>query len=121
MSDHLDRLSLHDIRCLCHIGVTAEERRDRQTLSVDIDLYADLASAARTGALDETIDYQEVCDAVRECLGSESFHLIEAAASILLDLVMERFPVRRAIVRIRKFVLPGVADVEVEMERRSDG
>ncbi len=120
MSDRLDRLSLHDIRCLCHIGVTAEERSDRQTLAVDLDLYADLAAAARTGALDQTIDYHEVCDAVRERLDSESFHLIEAAASILLDLVMERFPVRRAVVRIRKFVRPGVAYFEVEMERRSD-
>ena len=121
MSDRLDRLSLHDIRCLCHIGVTEGERRSRQTLAVDLDLYADLAVAARTSVLSETIDYQEVCDAVRERLGSESFHLIEAAASSLLDLVMERFPVRRAVVRIRKFVLPGVADVEVEMERRGDG
>ena len=120
MSGSEARLSLHDVRCLCHIGVTDEERRNRQTLALDLDLYADLDVSARTGDLGTTIDYREVCDAIRAKLESGRFHLIEAAAKSVLDLVMERFPSSRAVVRIRKFVLPGVGDVEVQMERRRD-
>ncbi len=120
MRERPDRLSLHDVRCLCHIGVTEEERRDRQTLAVDLDLYADLERAARTGDLSATVDYRSVCEAIRERLQSGSFRLIEAAAKSVLDVVMERFPVSRAVVRVRKFVLPGVGDVEVRMERQRD-
>lgn len=116
-----DRLALHDIACMAHIGVTEEERRERQRLAVDLELYADLEEAGRGGDLKRTIDYREVCEVVRGRFESARFHLVEAAARSILDLVLERFPVQRAVVRIRKFVLPGVADVEVQMERRRGG
>ena len=115
-----DRLALRDILCMCHIGVTEEERRERQRLEVDLEIYADLEAAARTGKLKETIDYREVCEAVRGMLESGTFRLIEAAAAGILDLVLERFPVRRAVVRVCKFVLPKVGHVEVQMERGRD-
>ncbi len=45
------------------------------------------------------------------------FNLVEAAARGVLDLVFTRFPVQRATVRVRKFVLPDVSHVEIQMER----
>lgn len=51
-------------------------------------------------------------------LESGSFHLVEAAARGVLDLVLARFPVDRAVVRVRKFVLPDVSHVEIQMEHR---
>jgi dihydroneopterin aldolase len=113
-----DRLGLHDIACMVRIGVTEEERREPQRLAVDLELYADLEAAGRSGDLARTIDYRGVCEAVRGRLESGVFHLVEAAARAILDVVLERFPAARAVVRVRKFVLPGVADVEVQMERR---
>lgn len=112
-----DRLALHDIQCQCHIGVTEEERRERQRLAVDLELYADLGEAGRSGDLKKAIDYREVCEAVRGLLESGTFRLIEAAAAQVLDLVLQRFPAGRAVVRVRKFVLPRVGHVEVQMER----
>ena len=113
----LDRLLLRGILCMCHIGVTEEERRDRQRIEADLELHADLDEAGRTGDLAKAIDYREVSDAVRGLLESGSFHLLEAAAVRTLDAVLERFPVSRAVVRLRKFVLPNVAHVEIQMER----
>ncbi len=113
-----DRLALADVRCMCHIGVTDEERRERQRLSVDVELYADLEEAGRSGDLARTIDYRQVCEAVRGLLESGRFHLVEAAASGVLQLLLARFPIRRAVVRVRKFVLPDVGHVEIQMERR---
>jgi dihydroneopterin aldolase len=112
-----DRLAIHDVRCRCHIGVTEEERRERQEIAVDLELYADLREAGRTGDLARTIDYRAVCETVRGNLESGTFRLVEAAASQVLDVVLERFPVSRAVVRVRKFVLPRVGHVEVQMER----
>ena len=114
---HEDRLALHDILCMCRIGVTDEERRERQKLAVDLELYTDLEDAGRSGDLRRAIDYRDVCDSVRGLLEEGTFHLVEAAARGVLDLVLAKFPVRRALVRVRKFVLPNVGDVEVQMER----
>jgi dihydroneopterin aldolase len=113
----LDRLALRDILCMCHIGVTEEERRERQRLEIDLELYADLEEAGRGGDLRRTIDYRDVCESVRGHLEGGAFHLVEAAARSVLDLVLAKFPVRRAVVRVRKFVLPRVGHVEVQMER----
>jgi len=114
---HEDRLALSDILCMCRIGVTEEERRERQRLAVDLELYADLEDAGRSGDLRRAVDYRDVCESVRRLLEEGSFHLVEAAARGVLDLVLDRFPVRRAVVRVRKFVLPRVGHVEVQMER----
>ena len=118
MTRRADRLALTGILCRCHIGVTEEERRERQKIEVDLELFADLEEAGRTGDLKCTIDYRDVCEAVRGMLEGGSFHLVEAAARGVLDLVLARFPVDRAIVRVRKFVLPEVGHVEIQMEHR---
>ena len=113
-----DRLALSDMLCMCHIGVTEDERRERQRLEVDLELYADLEEAGRSGDLSRTIDYRDVCESVRGHLESGTFHLVEAAARGVLDLVLSRYPVSRVVVRVRKFVLARVGHVEVQMERR---
>ena len=114
-----DRLSVAALRCRCHIGVTGEERRERQKIEIDLDLYTDLEEAGRTADLARTIDYRDLCDRVRGRLEEGTWHLVEAAAIAVLDLVFEHWrQVGRAVVRVRKYVLPEVAHVEVEMERK---
>ena len=61
----LDRLALRAILCMCHIGVTEDERRERQRIEVDVELYADLEEAGTSGDLRRTIDYRDVCESVR--------------------------------------------------------
>jgi dihydroneopterin aldolase len=117
--DRLDRLTLHAMTFQVRIGVTEEERRSPQRLEVDLDLFAELGQAGRIADLGLTIDYREVADKVRALLEGRTFNLVEVVAVAILDLVFERFrPARRAAVRVRKYILPNVAHVEVAMERR---
>lgn len=118
MSSPPERLTLTGLVCACRIGVTEEERSRPQRLEVDLDLYAVLHPAGRSGDLTQTIDYRQVSDGVRGLLEAKPYSLIEAAAVAVLDHLFERFPsLLRARVRVRKFVLPKVAHVEIEMER----
>jgi 7,8-dihydroneopterin aldolase/epimerase/oxygenase len=113
-----DRLTVRALRLMAHIGVTEEERRERQRLEVDVDLYADLEAAGKSGDLGRTIDYRQVADGVRTLVEGRPWHLVEAATRATLDLVFERFPqIGGAVVRVRKYVLPGTDYVEIEMER----
>jgi 7,8-dihydroneopterin aldolase/epimerase/oxygenase len=115
----VDRLSLRAIRCQCHIGVTEEERRTRQRIEVDLDLWADLEEAGRTADLGRTIDYRVVADTVRALCEGRPYHLVEALAAAILDEVLARFArVSRADVRVRKYVLPEVDHIEIAMERK---
>ena len=104
---------------MCRIGVTEAERRDPQRLEVDLDLYADLEEAGRTGDLAHTIDYTEVSQVVRGLLEARPFSLIEVAGAAILGEVFARFNPRRAVVRVRKYVLPRVKHIEVRLERES--
>ena len=114
-----DRLTVHALRVMAHIGVTEDERRERQRLEVDVDLYADLEAAGQSGDLGRTIDYRQVADGVRGLLEGHPWHLVEAATRASIDLLLERFPqADRAVVRVRKYVLLDTAHVEIEMERR---
>lgn len=115
-----DRLLLRNILCHCRIGVTDAERGGLQKIEVDLELYADLAEAGKTGELRRTIDYREVCQTVRDLLETSPFSLIETAATRILDRVLEQFPTQRAVVRVRKFILPEVGYVEIQMERAMD-
>ena len=113
-----DRLSVHALTVMAHIGVTEEERSERQRLEVDVDLFADLEAAGTSGDLGFTIDYRQVSDGLRELLEERPWHLVEAAARASIEHLLERFrQVDRAVVRVRKFVLPNTAHVEIEMER----
>jgi 7,8-dihydroneopterin aldolase/epimerase/oxygenase len=117
--DAPDRLTLASLRLMAHIGVTEEERRERQRLELDLELYADLDQAGRSGDLHHTIDYRQAADAVRALLEGRPWHLVEAAALATLGDLLERFPqAGRAVVRVRKYVLPETSYVEVQMERR---
>lgn len=114
-----DRLTVHALRVMAHIGVTEEERRERQRLEVDVDLFADLEAAGTSGDLARTIDYRQVADGLRGLLEDRPWHLVEAAVRASIDLLLERFPqADRAVVRVRKYVLKDTAHVEIEMERR---
>ena len=114
-----DRLLLAGLRLQAHIGVTEEERRERQRLELDLELYADLEAAGRSGDLRQTVDYRLAAEAVRALVEGRPWLLVEAAAHAAASVLLERFPqVGRAVVRVRKYVLPDTAYVEVQMERR---
>ena len=93
---HLDGLSLP-----ASIGIYAHEKAAPQPVDIDLRLAIDgtLAAAATTSA---TVDYDEVVDAIAALLASRHFNLLEHLSQAVLDLLGERFPVRRARVTIAK-------------------
>jgi dihydroneopterin aldolase len=103
-------------------GVLAEEREYGQRFLVDV--WLDLAdpTAGRTDSIDDALDYRLVVAAVCEVSDGRAYRLLEAFAAALLDVLLERFPVSKARVRVRK---PDVvlavpvehAAVEVEWSR----
>jgi dihydroneopterin aldolase len=83
VSASLDVLSIRDLEVRCIVGVYPKERDIPQPLIVDVDLWLDTRSAARSESLAATVDYGRVAGELRFLLESCRFRLVETAAEAL--------------------------------------
>ena len=81
-------------------GVNEDERRDGQRFLYDVEL--DVGEAGSSDRIEDAVDYREVAACVREVSERRSFHLLEAHAVAVADALLDRFPVARVRVRVRK-------------------
>jgi dihydroneopterin aldolase len=82
-------------------GALAEEKQEGQRFIFDIEVAAHDAGV-RSDKLQDTVDYTEVVECVRTISEGRNFNLIEALAASVADSLLERFPISRARVRVRK-------------------
>ncbi len=82
-------------------GATDREKDHGQPFVFDVQLVAHDAGV-RSDQLADTVDYTKVVACVREVSDSRRFNLIEALAAAVADMLIERFDVSRARVRVRK-------------------
>jgi 7,8-dihydroneopterin aldolase/epimerase/oxygenase len=91
-------------------GVEPLERERGQRFLFDV--WIDVDDSALSDRIEDTVDYREVAAAVCEVSDGQTYTLLEALAAAVADALLERFPVERARVRVRK---PGVElDVPVD-------
>jgi dihydroneopterin aldolase len=81
-------------------GVEARERERGQRFLFDV--WVDVDESALSDRIEDTVDYRAVADAVREVSDGRAYALIEALAAAVADELLERFPIDRARVRVRK-------------------
>jgi dihydroneopterin aldolase len=102
-------LELQGLEVFGRHGVLEEEHRDGQTFLYDVRL--ELADAPPSDRVEDTVDYRDIADCVREVSDGHQFHLLEALAAAVADAILERFAVERVRVRVRK---PSPAGVPAE-------
>ena len=125
--DTPDRLSLIGMRFEGRHGVLPEEKVTPQPFEVDVVLHADLAAAAESDALADTIDYSALFDRVRATVEGPSVDLIEALAGRIAREVLDATAsgsVSAVEVRVRKPEAPidgAFETVEAAIVRRRAG
>jgi 7,8-dihydroneopterin aldolase/epimerase/oxygenase len=80
-------------------GVDDWERETEQPFLYDLELEFPEPAADR---IEKTVDYREVVELVRTVSQSRQFQLLESMAAAIADALLERFPLERARVRVRK-------------------
>jgi dihydroneopterin aldolase len=88
MPDDHDLLCVNDLEVHCVIGVYPEERTRPQPLRLDLALAVDVADAARSGALERTIDYARLVGQVRFVLEHGAFRLLETAGEAVAAVIL---------------------------------
>ncbi len=116
-----DRITLSGLRARGHHGVYDFERERGQDFVIDAVLEVDLAPAARSDDVADTIHYGELAERLVEVVGGEPVNLIETLAARLAEVCLADPRVRAATVTVHKPQAPiphEFADVAVTITRR---
>ena len=95
-------IELHGIELHGYHGVLEHERQEGQRFLVDLELDLADATAAETDRIEDAVDYRDVVATVVELSDARAYHLLEAFATAIADTLVQRFPLSRARVRVRK-------------------
>jgi dihydroneopterin aldolase len=115
-----DLISLRGLRARGRHGVYPDERRTGQEFVVDVVLEIDLAPAARSDQVTDTVHYGELAGALVAVVAGEPVNLIETLATRLLDVCLADPRVGAATVTVHKPHAPiphEFADVAVTLRR----
>ena len=114
----MDIIFLSELRIDTVIGIWEWERKIRQTVVIDLEMSADIAKAAATDQVEDTLNYKQVAKRLQQFVGDSSFQLVETLAERIAGIVREEFDVAWVRVRVNKpGAIRGSRDVGVIIER----
>jgi dihydroneopterin aldolase len=87
-------------------GVLPEEQSRPQPFEVDVELEVDLTAAGESDALEDTVDYSAVAEAVSRVVKSERYALLERLATRIGEVCKNDARVTEATVTVRKLHPP---------------
>ena len=93
------KIELAGLELYGYHGVLPEEAENGQPFWYDIEL--EVGDWGTNDRIEDAVDYRLVVDAVRE-VNERRFELLEALATSVTETLMDRFPVARVKVRVRK-------------------
>jgi dihydroneopterin aldolase len=113
-----DTIFLYELRVETTIGIWDWERKIRQTVSIDLEMGADIKSAAEKDDVDSTLNYKAVAKRVQQFVSESEYQLVETLAENIAGLVLEEFDVPWIQVRVSKpKAISGANDVGVLIYR----
>ena len=115
-----DRILITGLRSLGVHGALPEEQTRPQPFEVDVELTLDLHAAGDSDALDDTVDYAAVAEAVGRVVASERYALLERLATRIAEVCRVDERVTAVSVTVRKLhplVRAMVDHVAVHIER----
>ncbi len=87
----MDKISIKGLKLFAYHGVNPEEKENGQNFVIDLDYYVNIAKACQMDMLDDTVSYAKVVKTVRRVFTAEKYDLIERAAQVIADAVLDEF------------------------------
>jgi dihydroneopterin aldolase len=94
------KVELHGLHVFGYHGVEEEEQRLGQAFLYDVEL--EVGDRGASDRLEEAVDYTQVAQSIRELSSAQRFNLLEALATAVADMLMERFEPESLRLRVRK-------------------
>ncbi len=116
-----DSIFLTDLRIETIVGIWDWERKIRQTVSIDLEMAADIRRAAETDSIEDTLNYKKVAKRVQQFVSESEFQLVETMAEKVAAIILDEFDVSWVQVRVNKpGAIRGARDVGVRIRREKD-
>ena len=109
----MDKITIKGLKLFAYHGVNPEEKENGQTFYVDLDYYLNIYKACHSDDLNDTVSYAKVVKTINRAFTAESYDLIEKAAQIVADAVLDAFEaIERVDVTVKKPEAPVKADFD---------
>lgn len=114
----MDVVYIRDLRIDTIIGIFDWEREVRQTVSLDVEMAADISKAAETDDIQYALNYKSVAKRIIAFVEGSEFQLVETMIEQIATIIREEFDVPWLRLRLSK---PGALrqsqDVGLVIER----
>ena len=89
----MDIIFIRDLRIDTVIGIYDWERSIRQTIRLDLEMATDIARAAASDRIEDTLNYKAVAKRIIAFVEQSEFQLVETLAERIAELVRREFGV----------------------------
>ena len=114
-----DQIRIEELELFARVGVPEAERAEPQRLTVSLALQPRNNFRDLGDELARTVNYAAVCDELRSFVSGREDKLIETLGDAMAAHLLERFPIGRVELELRKFVLPETKYVAVRVAREA--
>jgi FolB domain-containing protein len=116
----MDKIFISDLLIRGVIGISERERESPQDILVNIEIFADIAKAAKSDNVEDSVNYRTVTKKVLAHTETIKRYTVEALAEDIAGLCLEDKKIKSVVVRVEK---PGAVrfsrSVGVEIERHN--
>ena len=114
----LDIIYIHELEIETVIGIYDWERKQKQTVSIDLEMATDIRSSAEIDSIERALDYKAIAKRLIDFVEGSEFFLVETLAEQIAHLVLSEFDVPWLKLRLGKpGAVRGSRDVGVIIER----
>jgi len=114
----MDTVFIQGLELETIIGCYDFEKEKAQRIVLDIEMAWDIQKAAKSDALNDTLDYGAVCERVESVVAETRCELLETLVDKIASIVMDEFKVRGIRIRMAKpDILKNTRDVGVSISR----
>jgi len=97
-----DIIFLQDLRVDTIVGIWDWERKIRQTVSIDLEMGADVRRAANNDDIENTLNYKLVAKRVQQFVADSEYQLVETLAEKIAETILQEFEIPWIQVRVAK-------------------
>ncbi|MCU0570662.1 MAG: dihydroneopterin aldolase [Oculatellaceae cyanobacterium Prado106] len=114
-----DSIQVNGIRAYGYLGVLPEERSIGQWFEVNLTVWLDFSTAAKSDRLTDTYNYQDAVKGIQELIGTAQFQLLETTVEAIAQLILaSNTSIQQVQVKLTKLTPPiahfsGTVSVEI--------
>jgi FolB domain-containing protein len=122
MNTAMDRILIKDLMLRCILGLSHEERREKQDVLINLILWTDLRPPAASDSIEDAVDYSLLKKRIITLVEGSQYHLAETLADRIASSCLEDPAVQQVQVTLEKpTALRFAHSVGVEIIRNRSG